>query len=75
MDYKLIENENTGKVVSQQTVKQFEIESPSGESFLVRIVDNGDSYKFITDITGNWEDVEEPSDLYDFINEECYGIW
>lgn len=75
MEYKLIENENTGIVVFQQTVKQFELESPSGESFLVRIVDSGDSYKFITDITGNWEDVEEPSDLYDFINEECYGIW
>lgn len=75
MDYKLIENENTGRVVSNQTVKEFEIKFSMGEPFLVRIVDNGDSYKFITDITGDWEDVEKPSDLYDFINEECYGIW
>ncbi len=75
MDYKLIENENTGRVVSHQTVKEFEIKFSMGEPFLVRIVDNGDSYKFITDITGDWEDVEKPSDLYDFINEECYGIW
>lgn len=75
MDYKLIEDEFTGKVVSQQTTKQFELVSPSGKSFLVRIVDFSDGYKFITDLTGNWEDVERPSDLYNFINEEIYGIW
>jgi hypothetical protein len=75
MEYKLIENENTGIVISQQTVKQFELESPSGKTFFVRIIDSGDSYKFTTDITGEWSDVDKPSDLYDFINEECYGIW
>lgn len=75
MEYKLIENEDTGRIISEQTVKQFELKSADESTFFVRIVDNGDSYKFITDITGDWEDVEDPSELYEFIQEEIYGIY
>jgi hypothetical protein len=75
MEYKLIENQDTGKIISEQTVKQFELMSADESTFFVRIVDNGDSYKFITDITGDWEDVEDPSELYEFIQEEIYGIY
>jgi hypothetical protein len=75
MEYKLIENQDTGRIISEQTVKQFELMSADESTFFVRIVDNGDSYKFITDITGDWEDVEDPSELYEFIQEEIYGIY
>ena len=75
MEYKLIENEETGRIISEQTVKQFELKSADESTFFVRIVDNGDNYKFITDITGDWEDVEDPSELYEFIQEEIYGIY
>jgi hypothetical protein len=75
MEYKLIENQDTGRIISEQTVKQFELMSADESTFYVRIVDNGDSYKFITDITGDWEDVEDPSELYEFIQEEIYGIY
>ncbi len=75
MEYKLIENQETGRIISEQTVKQFELMSADESTFFVRIVDNGDSYKFITDITGDWEDVEDPSELYEFIQEEIYGIY
>ena len=75
MEYKLIENQDTGRIISEQTVKQFELMSADVSTFFVRIVDNGDSYKFITDITGDWEDVEDPSELYEFIQEEIYGIY
>jgi hypothetical protein len=75
MEYKLIENEDTGRIISEQTVKQFELKSADESTFFVRIVDNGDNYKFITDITGDWEDVEDPSELYEFIQEEIYGIY
>jgi len=75
MEYKLIENQDTGRIISEQTIKQFELKSADESTFFVRIVDNGDSYKFITDITGNWENVEKPSELYEFIQEEIYGIY
>ena len=75
MEYKLIENQDTGRIISEQTVKQFELMSADESTFFVRIVDNGDNYKFITDITGDWEDVEDPSELYEFIQEEIYGIY
>jgi len=75
MEYKLIENQDTGRIISEQTIKQFELKSADESTFFVRIVDNGDSYKFITDITGDWENVEKPSELYEFIQEEIYGIY
>jgi|LakMenE18May11ns_1017448.scaffolds.fasta_scaffold9412323_2 hypothetical protein len=75
MEYKLIENENTGVVVYQRTIKEFEMLTPDGKPFLVQIIDSWDTWEFTTDLTGKWEKVEEPSDLYDFINENLYGVW
>jgi hypothetical protein len=46
-----------------------------GKPFLVQIIDSWDTWEFTTDLTGKWEKVEEPSDLYDFINENLYGVW
>ncbi len=73
MEYKLIENENTGVVVYQRTIKQFEMLTPDGKPFLVQIIDSWNTYEFTTDLTGEWENVEEPSDLCEFINENLYG--
>jgi len=75
MDYKLIENENTGRIVYQKTIKEFEMLTPDGKPFLVQIVDSRDTFEFITNLTGEWERVEYPSDLNDFISEELYGVW
>ena len=73
MEYKLIENENTGVVVYQRTIKQFEMLTPDGKPFLVQIIDSWNTYEFTTDLTGEGENVEEPSDLCEFINENLYG--
>lgn len=75
MEYKLIENENTGRIVYQKTIKEFEMLTADGTPFLVQIVDSSDSWEFLTNLTGEWEKVEKPSELYDFISEELYGVW
>lgn len=75
MEYKLIENENTGRIVYQKTIKEFEMLTADGIPFLVQIVDSSDSWEFLTNLTGEWEKVEKPSELYDFISEELYGVW
>jgi hypothetical protein len=46
-----------------------------GTPFLVQIVDSWDTWEFLTNLTGEWEKVEKPSELYDFISEELYGVW
>jgi hypothetical protein len=51
------------------------METPDGEPFLVQIVDSWDTWEFMTNMTGEWEEVEKPSELYDFISEELYGVW
>jgi hypothetical protein len=73
MEYKLIENENTGVVVYQKTINQFEMLTPDGKPFLVQTIDSWDTYEFTTDLTGKWENVEKSSDLYEFINENLFG--
>lgn len=75
MEYKLVENENTGRIVYQKTIKEFEMLTPDDKPFLVQIVDSGDTWEFLSNLTGEWERVEEPSDLYDFISEDLYGVW
>ncbi len=75
MEYKLIENENTGRIVYQKTIKEFEMLTADGTPFLVLIVDSWDTWEFLTNLTGEWEKVEKSSELYDFISEELYGVW
>lgn len=75
MEYKLIENEDTGVVVYQKTIKEFEMLTPDDKPFLVQIIDSRDTWEYTTNLTGKWENVEQPSDLYDFISENLYGVW
>ncbi len=54
MEYRLVENENTGRIVYQKTIKEFEMLTPDGKPFLVQIVDSWDTWEFLTNMANNF---------------------